>query len=533
MTSLFPLDPPVSVSARSRETDATIGTIFRRSLAYGTFAGCTLLAGTLMRASYPPLEIWYLVGAFALFTFFFALCHAVAHLTQGLSPASDRAHRHFIYAVVILTAACIASLTAVMLLLYERHTGSLPTAYAVITLGTHATLSLIYGFHLIRRQRLSQPRLIRHELIWPAVLTIAINFYVGLMLTQLQVSMIPSIPLWILGCYLFLSELFHLSTQRFWVSALLLVLAITATALTLSVRLSLLWTDVANAWLTLLFSLAIASYLAVFDGWRLTVHVLHRQQDLALDDTILDEHFPDPVPGTYYTATLVAHTASLLLIPWVFAFGKVRLLFLCAFILHGLISLRYWTTVNLTIGSLKQRNWTHIGNLFGVTGIAVLFADYSYKIDLVPGALPLNVVGILFAIATLFVWTYIRSHLVASDHWRRFRLSGAGIHALLRDPHNATRLLASLSHLSLAFTVVAQSIAVKVGGTAGSLAINGDGLIATYFIYIIVAALIEMWHSRGPGIVVIERIATIFIAGFALSRLWRYLSSARGWAAPH
>ena len=183
-------------------------------------AGGALFAGYLMSARallHPDL---YLIAAHIFLTFPFFICYTcrfVIATDPGHPLATIRRNQSQSIGVF---AGYGAILFVLAVSLYHNFAGQLPPISLMLSVFFHSCLFLAYGLFLFLRRTISENILIRHTLIWPVVLSIATNLYLGLSWLALKSSFTPMILVLAILLYFVVSEIYGLSMKHFLWSSL-------------------------------------------------------------------------------------------------------------------------------------------------------------------------------------------------------------------------------------------------------------------------------------------------------------------------
>lgn len=193
----------------------------------------------------------------------------------------------------------------------------------LLSLGLLVGLFLGYGRFLAKYETDGTNPLIRHWLISPVILSIAVPLFYGLSFSDLKISLLPLVPV-ILIVSMFLVSL-KLSKRWYLWFYLLGVLGVTTVAMLAGyLNLSPMF-----RFSSILFCIAASAYLAVFEAASIT-------SDIARDDR------NDARPPRYAQATLVALTATVWLLPFYYIFSSYGSAFLVGFTLHAFTAFIIW-----------------------------------------------------------------------------------------------------------------------------------------------------------------------------------------------
>ena len=230
--------------------------------------------------------------------------------------AQSQAKRLFPY-VILLPYAVIA-------IYHVSRSGSV-SYKLVISLGILVGLFLFYARFLANYKTDGTDPLIRHWLISPVLLSIAIGLFYGLSFSDLKTSFQPLVPVILIVAVFLVSLRF---SKRKFLLLYLAVLFVLTTAAVLN-KAEYLYLSPKLGLSSILFCIAASVYLAVFEAASIT-------SDIARDDQT------DPRPPRYAQATLVALTATVWLFPFYYIFSSYGSAFLIGFALHAFTTFIVW-----------------------------------------------------------------------------------------------------------------------------------------------------------------------------------------------
>lgn len=321
-----------------------------KSIAYACTSLFALFAGYLMRSGsiFEPAT-WLLVAHGALsFPFF------VAYVIRFSPAAGEEPRRRYQTHVVLLFLIYCVTITILCLSLYKNSAGVLPPLKLLLPLFAHSILFPLYGFYLFFRSDVRSKMLVRHTLVWPVLLSIAINLYVGLCFRQLALSAWPLVPTSLILVFFCLSETFRFTKRQFFIGSTIGCLG--------AVIVSSLVPALQETLLSMLFAVAFAAYLAVFESWGLVSRISKTDATLA---------------GHYYISTFAALIIAGLLTPAFYIFTDFTPLFLAGFTIHAAIAFVLWYRAEFSRPSLNS--WLLRKNLMGflLLGLAITDARYG------------------------------------------------------------------------------------------------------------------------------------------------------------
>lgn len=469
---------------------------FRRAFGYGAIAAMSLGAGALMRPGQLPPAQWTLLTVPAGFSLFFALCYAICfHRDHGsIRRAALNAPQQ--NAIVGLAFVITLLVAYVAVDGYWHASASMPPASVLAGLIGHASVCLSYGLFLIGRMRYQPEPLMRHLLIWPAVLSVAAMLFVGMYLNTLQTSLAPGVPVSALLLFIAVVSTLGCSKRQLFLATAGVVF-VTTVVLALPPRVvpSAL-TDVIPLFGRLLFALAVAAYLAVFESWRITSLTAQREGQALLMSALITDQAQPKSPRSYYVASLMALTIATWAVPLFYVFSDVGTLFIVVFAFHALAAFGWWTGRGVTPEQLQQNNWILAKNTFGFAFLGILVVDANMRRNPDAHLLPQFMYWGIPALELALVNKFLVDPLRSDENWKGARvLDSEGLALVFSRRMNAVRLLGLLSWFGSLALVLAQHLSMQ----PGSLAVHKiDIAILVYGSFIAVALVAELWNEKGP-----------------------------------
>lgn len=157
-----------TATSRPAKEIGTLGTL-RRSLGYAAAAGIALTAGYLLRGDALNLGNWFLLGIAWLASWPFFIAYAICFHYETLRP--DVQFDSFVISYIIASFAALSLFAA-----YRATTSHFPSMNYSLAFFVYLTLFLTYGIYLYLHFRGGEAP-IRHQLVWPVVLSIAFMLY--------------------------------------------------------------------------------------------------------------------------------------------------------------------------------------------------------------------------------------------------------------------------------------------------------------------------------------------------------------------
>lgn len=195
----------------------------------------------------------------------------------------------------------------------------------LVALGLFVALFISYGRFLPKNGNGSEQPLMRHWLIWPVILSIAIGLFYGLSFSYLKSSFLPLFPV-LLIVYIFVASLKLSRRLYLWITVLVILGVTTISVLNQTGYLGLPPTLGLSS---MLFSVAASAYLAVFEAGSITSEIERNDKS-------------DARALRYAQATLVALTVTVWLLPFYYVFSNYGSAFLIGFAVHAFTSFIIW-----------------------------------------------------------------------------------------------------------------------------------------------------------------------------------------------
>lgn len=272
-------------------------------------------------------------------------------------------------------------LSALTFMGYYILTSNIPQTALLVSQGLYVATFVIYSVALYRFQSGGKTIAVRHQVVWPTVISIAIAVYYGKIFTLAAITIYSFVPVVTILGFLLLSELVAMSKKALIIASLSLFgFLLMAVALR---DLSLIPPLTTPYYSFMIVLVPISAYLASFESWRITAWVtenaifsLQEGDPIEVTKEVLQkETFRKGNPVNYYYATLSAMTLSILLIPFAYIFSSYANLFLLGFFVHSLISFSYWYRTGVDYNVLANSSWVIKKLVFGFTLLALLVLD--------------------------------------------------------------------------------------------------------------------------------------------------------------
>jgi geranylgeranylglycerol-phosphate geranylgeranyltransferase len=272
----------------------------------------------------------------------------------------------------------------------------------LLSLGLFVGLFISYGRFLPKNGSSSNQPSMRHWLIWPVILSIAIGLFYGLSFSYLKISLLPLFPV-ILVVYLFAASLKLSRRLYLWLNLLVLLGVTTVSVLNQTGYIAL---PPILGLSSMLFCVAASAYLAVFEAASITSEIAQNDQN-------------DTRALRYAQATLVALTATVWLLPFYYIFSSFGPAFLIGFAVHAFTSFIIW--FHFGEGSyLRKWRWSDMKLIPGLLflGLLVLsstpFFSQPWSFHFIK-RFPNWGFGILAAIVASLVTLLVKNFVVIRD----------------------------------------------------------------------------------------------------------------------
>lgn len=334
-----------------------------RGVQYASISACTILAGYFMQPQKALANDLLLLSIPILASVYFFIRYANRFHPSDSSAApsdvigttlqSEAVRIYFFLILIPYTAFVIYVVSRTEALSY----------HLLFALLLYVSLFIYYSKFLVNYKSNSSLPLVRHWLIWPAILSIAIGLYYGLSFSDLKDSLLPLIPVGIIIFIYIVSQILKLSRRLYLSITLLVSLALTTFSflnqigyLPLPEKLNLS---------LILFCVAASAYLAVFEAGRIT-------SDIAKAEQTSDQTSGEGSKAFRYSqATLAALTGSVWVLPFYYIFSSYGSLFLIGFAIHAFTALILWYYFGKS-PYLERWSWSPIKIVAGILFLILL-----------------------------------------------------------------------------------------------------------------------------------------------------------------
>lgn len=372
-----------------------------RGLKYASTSAAAIFAGYLMQAEHVTTSDLWLLSIPVAAAWFFFICYANRFDLDRAEEEHPREIQHineknavlfFLILLIALSAIALSRSVA-------------PTRQLLLSLGTYSALLVFYGIFLLRYQNNRPLPLIRHQLVWPVMLSIGIGLYSGLSFSVLTNSYIPLLPAAVIVFFIVIS-LFNLGRNSFlWVMlTAILIITIFLVLNLFGIVLFASQNPFAKYLAVMFFCIAASAYLAVFEAWKITAYVASIEATLRdhgptafskSESSFKHDNFvpkarnmvdknrsPNALhlrkSSEYALGTLAALTITILVLPLYFVFSDYGNVFLVVFALHALVAFLWWFFWGRT-KYLRRRWWWAVKSGFGLAFLGILVLATAKK----------------------------------------------------------------------------------------------------------------------------------------------------------
>jgi geranylgeranylglycerol-phosphate geranylgeranyltransferase len=427
-----------------------------RGVQYASISACTILAGYFMQPQKTLKNDLLLLSIPIIASVYFFIRYAnrfhpsdsstVPGDEIGTAFQSEAVRLYFYFVLIPYTAFVLYYVSRTEILSY----------HLLSALFLYVCLFIYYSKFLINYKSDETLPLVRHWLIWPVVLSIGIGLYYGLSFSALKDSFLPLTPVGII-ILLYLAS-FKLS--RRWYLGLALLVTLSATIFSFFIQLGYFPSFENIKLSSMLFCLASAAYLAVFEAGRITSDIAkaeHVDNSLAGRDNQVFSS--DRKAFRYAQATLVALTASVGVLPFYYIFSGYGSPFLIGFAIHAFVAFIFWFYFGKT-PFLQRWGWSLIKIVAGIFFLLLLvlsptkFFNEQFTFRFMKGFAGWIGIPILMVIVFILIGKLLKDF----DELRR-EGKVAPIYELFKERINFTRMLSLLCLIfCLIITFLLQSI---------------------------------------------------------------------------
>src|SRR5258706_194611 len=359
-----------------------------RGLTYAFTSACAIFAGYLINIQYWSLKDVFLLLIPPIASAFFFICYANRfHPVESKLMPGDEVQTVLQREAIIITPV-IVILVISLILITTR-----PPMQLVVSYFAYTVLLALYGIFLWQYKTDGSLPQVRHQLVWPVVLTIGMSLYYGLSFLEMGSSLLSLVPLSLVVLVYALSERLGWNRRAFVYGTLSIILLLTTVAILNNAQIRFLPSTLTDLILKLLFGVAASSYLAVFEAWRITAEIAQRELASQIESQ------EGPGYGTkasqYSKATLLALTVTIGVLPINF----VRLLSLFSVVASFLMAI---LLDSFSDSSDKYRRAELAFFAYSLCIIVCLIVELIDRTHIMPliKSLFSSIIGVLLAIRT-------------------------------------------------------------------------------------------------------------------------------------
>lgn len=367
-------------------------------------------------------------------------------------------------------AIFIALFFPLMTALRHNTVSSLPNPLILSVCALYPLICWGYGYFLWKHPHLYTPSAIRHQLLWPVVLSIAVPLYLG------EAMFVESVALWptllpVLSLVVFVVVTDRLSNRwLLFVSVVVLIVFVVASWLGVSVLGSFA------------IHIVTAAYLAVFETWSATAQSYLRRGSHASDQASEEG-------GRLYRGASWVLAITALVLPLQHLFGGYELVYLVGLFVLSVGATILWFWAGGDNSRLAHAHWLVTKTVIGLVFLGVLVADRALPLSTssrwVPNLVSLQFVAFLGGLALLV-------------HGRRFFQSPIKVYREMDSPREV--LPALITPLSLGLCLVP----IAIGSDSDPmLRARADGVFWYYVSFAVISlglmAVIRTQRGGGPG----------------------------------
>ncbi len=350
-----------------------------RGVKYAFTSACAIFAGYLIQS--PKIAFYeLLILAIPVSTsVFFFICYANRfHATDSYIKPRGVLQTAFQREALWTFPLIEAPLIGVILLIISRYE-PLPLKLLIAFL-IYGALFVAYGIFLTRyRTPEGALPLVRHQLVWPVVLSMAIGLYFGLSFSDLRASLLPLLPIAVIFCLYLMSVIFKWSKKLFVRTTLLSSLAITVFVVLNLVGIIPIPSWFVQYFSSILFCVAASAYLAVFEAWKITADIAEVEvTDGAAIESNDQADTQVNKSSQYAIATLTALMGSIWVLPFFFIFSDYGTVFLISYVVHAFGAFLFWFYFGRQ-KYLRKYSWSLIKSVAGMLFLGILVISTFFK----------------------------------------------------------------------------------------------------------------------------------------------------------
>lgn len=364
----------------------TASTHMGRGFSYSLTSALALLSGYLINSTnIISLDIILILSLYLISLFFFIVYVVCFHYQNPAAIIDDILLKKGQKEAIIYTGIFVALVIVILLLVYSHfNNNNFPSFGFILNFAFYSILYLLYAYYLYNNYYTKKNnQIIRHQLVFPIILTIGINLYYAHFFHEFKQFNYNSTYLYIpiLNLIIYFLISIFLDKKRFLKISLYSLVIITILITLQQFDFIELPLFISKYYSVMVFSLVSSAYLGVFEAWRITSH-------FALKEKFKGKFPPQSESGQinikadsiqYRFATMIALIVSSMLVPLVFIYTKYGGYFLLLSSLHAILAYFIWSYKTfLNINSLIINGWDKIKSIMGFLFLIILSLT-SYK----------------------------------------------------------------------------------------------------------------------------------------------------------
>ena len=410
-----------------------------RGMKYAFTSAFAIFAGYLMQNPRIHVNDLLILAIPVIASLFFFVAYANRFHSGHLYMMPDYERQALLQSEAIRIFPLIAVPIIVIILLLVARTERL-SVFLLTSTTIYAVLYYFYGTFLLRYQSSADDvPLVRHQLIWPVILSIAIGLYFGRFLTDLKISSLPFFPIGLIVVFYFVSQVFRFNGRQFLAISLLLSLLVTT--MIVVTQMFSIENPLSRTLTPMLFCVAISAYLAVFESWKITADISEKEH---ANNGGRSAQFWSGKASQYAIATLSALVITIWIVPFVFIFSDYGTFFLVGFTVHAFIAFIFWFYFGRE-PYFRILPWSTIKTITGLAFLGLLVTAPLFNQTIVPNFLRNFGPAELGVLMVLTIWQAARLvtefRRILSRNLRRTASLAIG---LLDQRINAIRILSVL-----------------------------------------------------------------------------------------
>ena len=460
--------------------------------------------------------------------FYFFICYAIRfHYETKESKEKPRKEAIFLF-LIMLILSYIAIIS-----IYSHFKTQFLSVNFILALFLYCSLLLAYGTFIFFRFMARGAPAIRHQLVWPSLLSIACSLYFGLYFYKFSESNDPLYPILLLTIILIFSEYSSLRSIKAGIIGIIAIILVAVISFSFGI----------DTFTAMVFCISVTAYLAVFEAWRITANIARQGHNSipGKDDSDLisiskngDNGIIVKLYERYYYAIVAALAFSSIIAPFIFIFSDFGMIFLFGFTFHSIVTFWYWISKGRSEISLKNLNWVSRKLFFGFIFLLILVIDSFIGNRLIEYALAsrsrflpsfVSVTGLgLLALIFIYQGTLLASSrnklkkvLSLKENMNRDNIEYRRHEYLnfIGNTYNGLRLL------SLIFGIICLMLVLLIDSNILSTALHPKADLAyiAYGTYMLTILIYRAKELKGDAIRIIDEFKDLFLGMIQVARL--------------